>query len=198
MANHPMVGVSWYGAVAYCNWRSEQEGRETCYDLSNWTCDFSKKGFRLSTEAEWEYAARGGLSGKRFPWGNNITHSTANYQSNNLCWYDTSSTRGYHPVWNDGILPYTSPVGSFEDNEYGLFDMTGNVCEWCNDWYSDIGYYSSPQANPTGPATVMEQRVLRGGNYDDNAAYRCRVSYRHFGQPGNRDGGNGFRIVLGL
>lgn len=75
MSNDPMVMVSWYGSVAYCNWRSQQEGKEQCYNLSTWDCDFSKHGYRLATEAEWEYGARGGLCGRRFPWGDTISHS---------------------------------------------------------------------------------------------------------------------------
>lgn len=110
MSNDPVVKVSWYGAVAYCNWRSWQEGYEQCYDLSNWECDFSKHGYRLPTEAEWEYAARGGLSGKRFPWGDTISHSQANYYSTGSS-YDVSPTRGYYPAYKDGVYPYTAPVG---------------------------------------------------------------------------------------
>jgi len=92
MSNDPLVKVSWYGAVAYCNWRSQQEGYEQCYNLSTWACDFNKHSYRLATEAEWEYAARGGLSGKRFPWGDTITHSQANYYSESSYSYDISPT----------------------------------------------------------------------------------------------------------
>jgi formylglycine-generating enzyme required for sulfatase activity len=199
MANDPMVRVSWYGAIAYSNWRSQHEGYGQCYSLSTWTCDFSKKGCRLPTEAEWEYAARGGLSGKRFPWGDTISHSQANYYSS---WqgghpeysYDVNPTEGYHPTWNNGIPPGTSPVGSFPANGYGLCDMAGNVCDWCYDW---IGNYSSiPQTNPTGP-TRGTDRVLRGG-YWSNPPYYCRVAHRHFSRPDYRNSDIGFRVVLDL
>jgi sulfatase modifying factor 1 len=198
MSNDPMVEVSWYGAAAYSNWRSQQEGKEHCYDLSTWNCDFSKKGYRLATEAEWEYAARGGLSGRRFPWGDTISHSQANYYS---YWsrghpyypYDVNPTEGYHPDWDD-VYPYTSPGGSFAANGYGLYDMAGNVWEWCNDWYGIDYYYYSPSNNPTGPITGTP-RVLRGGCWIDDA-YFCRVALRTFDWPLYRDGDMGFRLIL--
>src|SRR3990172_4588820 len=183
MSNDPMVEVSWYGAAAYCNWRSQEGGYETCYDPCdpNWPCDFSKKGYRLATEAEWEYAARGGLSGRRFPWGDTISHDQANYYS---YWeegapyypYDVSPTQGYHPTWDDGIVPYISPVGSFAANGYGLYDMAGNVWEWCNDRWSTSYYGSSPVNNPTGP-TSGTYRVFRGGSWMSHAN-GCRVASR--------------------
>ncbi|UCG50295.1 MAG: SUMF1/EgtB/PvdO family nonheme iron enzyme [Phycisphaerales bacterium] len=196
MSNDPMVRVSWYGAVAYCNWRSQQEGKEQCYNLSTWKCDFSKKGYRLPTEAEWEYTARGGLFDRRFPWGDTISHSQANYYSWNHFSYDVSPTRGYHPTWNDGIYPYTSPVGSFPPNGYGLYDMAGNVLEWCNDWY-DAGYYASrpnPDVNPTGPPSGMG-RVVRGGRLSGYAR-SCRVADRTYAPAGERINDGGFRVVL--
>jgi len=196
MSKDPMVQVSWYGAAAYCNWRSQQEGKEPCYNLSTWACDFTKKGYRLPTEAEWEYAARGKLSGKRFPWGDTITHSLANYSSSSSYSYDTSLTRGYHPTWNDGIIPYTSPVGSFSPNDYGLYDMAGNISGWCNDWYSLTYYSSSPQSNPPGP-TTGSARVLRGGSWYTQA-YACRVSVRIGHTPDARTYRSGFRLVLDL
>jgi len=192
MSDDPMVMVSWYGAAAYCNWRSQQDGKELCYNLSTWNCDFSKKGYRLATEAEWEYAARGGLSGRRFPWGDTITHSQANYYSDSYYSYDISPTRGFHPVWDD-VYPYTSPVGSFPVTGYGLYDMAGNVWEWCYDWYGT--YSSSPQTNPRGPTTGT-YRVLRGGGWLSDA-YHCRVAYRgDIFWPGGRDPNYGFRVVL--
>jgi formylglycine-generating enzyme required for sulfatase activity len=200
MSDDPMVEVSWYGAVAYCNWRSQQEGYQTCYNISdpNWPCDFSKHGYRLATEAEWEYAARGGLSGKRFPWNDpNISHSEANYYAAPGSYpYDENPTSGYHPDWNDEIYPYTSVVGSFWPNGYGLYDMAGNVWEWCNDWL-DLTYYdTSPYDNPEGPASGT-YRIHSGGGWL-NDTYRCRIADRYGSRPHNRGGHFGFRIVLDL
>jgi len=193
MADDPIVEVSWYGAVAYCNWRSLQEGREPCYDLTNGTCDFNRNGYHLPTEAQWECAARGGLSGRRFPWGDTISHSQANYVSSDAFNYDISPTRGYHPTWNDGIWPYTSPVGSFAANGYGLYDMTGNAGEWCHDWYG-LGYDYRPQTNPTGPSEGAG-RVYRGGFWSAPALW-CRVSYRYYLTPGSCYEYLGFRVCM--
>jgi formylglycine-generating enzyme required for sulfatase activity len=202
MSEDPMVLVSWYGAAAYCNWRSEQEGYQVCYNLSTGACDFAKKGYRLPTEAQWEYAARGGLSGKRFPWGDTIDQTQANFYSFGYS-YDVSLDKyQHHPLWNDGIYPYTSPVGFFDGslkykenynwpssltiyqtadggNGYGLYDMTGNVREWCNDWYGSSYYDISPYSNPTGPASGSG-RVLRGGSWNYTSS-ECRAADRSIG-----------------
>jgi len=189
VANHPVRSVNWYDAVKWCNARSQMEGRPAVYTVdgavyktgrSDAVVQTSAVGYRLPTDVEWAYAARGGLSGKRFPWGDTITHDQANYNSPASYSYDTSTTRGYHPAYATGGTPYTSPVGSFEPNGYGLCDMAGNVYEWCFDWC---------------PGYVGSDRVLRGGNWANYANY-CRPAFRNFFRPYNVDDGIGFRAVL--
>ncbi len=201
MSDDPMIEVSWYGAAAYCNWRSSEEGYESCYNLSTWDCDFSKHGYRLPTEAEWEYSARGGEHSPyyRFGWGDTISHSQANYLADPDDYsYDVSLTSYYHPDWNDGIQPSTAPVGSFSANGFGLYDIAGNVYEWCNDRY-DSDYYNTtpyPHVNPTGPASGTS-RVYRGGAWGSFADH-CRVAYRFGIGPDSLSWGVGIRIVLDL
>lgn len=130
--------------------------------------------FRLPTEAEWEYAARGGNKSKGYKYsGSNIIDTVA--------WYkQTTNASG------------TKPVGTKSPNELGIYDMSGNVAEWCQDWFG--GYSSGSQTNPTG-AVTGSPRVLRGGSWSILARY-CRVSYRNFNNPGSRSNRNGFRLVL--
>ena len=168
MIGYPVVEVSWYGAKGYCDYY----------------------GFTLPSESQWEYAARGGLVGQRFGWGNTISHSQANYLSSDSYPYDVSETRGHHPEWDDGVTPYICPVGGFEANDYGLHDMSGNVGEWCNDWYDN--YSSRMTTNPTGPDTGI-YRVVRGGGWDDEAV-GCRVGARNKFTPDYTGGDLGFRV----
>jgi len=192
--DHPMVQVSWYGAVAYANWRSSREGRQPCYRLYAWTCDFSANGYRLPTEAEWEYAARGGQHDPyyQYPWGNTVDGSMANYP------------RSGDP-YETGDQPWTTPVGYYDGgqtpagvdmaNGYGLYDMAGNVREWCSDRY-DPDYYSTPDAsglNPRGPDSGGH-RVVRGGEWYRNGELRC--AYRAHVTPPDRDLAIGFRLTL--
>jgi len=191
--NHPVTWINWYGCVAFCNWASEIDGLQPAYNLSTWTWDTSKNGYRLPTEAEWEYAARAGAAGQRFPAGNSVGHSTHNYQSKDGLDYDTEDNTGYHPTYSSDILK-SAPVGTFSANAFGLYEMAGNVYEIVWDRY--VRYTSGAATNPTGPSEGSLS-VWRGGSWKTSAAnLRNAHRYRGVGPAGDAFD-VGFRVAKG-
>ena len=153
--DHPVVGVTWKEAIRYCKW----------------------VGGRLPTEAEWEYAARAGKDGHKYPWGNEPSHDRANYRG-----------KSGRDTFNG-----TAPVGSFPANDWGLHDMAGNVWEWCSDWYDEDYYSDEPAKDPRGPSSTGE-RVLRGGS-SYNLPWSLRASLRGRLGPGDRGNDVSFRCA---
>jgi formylglycine-generating enzyme len=194
--NHPVHTIPWYAMVKWCNARSQKENLTPCYTVSGAVynigssapeCNWSANGYRLPSEAEWEKAARGGVAGKNFPWGaDTISHSQANYNAYPNYSYDLSgAVNNFHPTYAVGVYPYSAPVGSFAPNGYGLYDMAGNMEEWCWDWYES--YPSISQFDPHGPVSGSH-RLTRGGSWRYGAA-GCRAAHRSSRQP--------FRIGIG-
>lgn len=188
---HPVIHVSWNDAIAYCNWRSEKEGLSKVYTISrdkvraNWNAN----GYRLPTEAEWEYAARDGGKAIQYAWGNGKPNGNVADETAKKKFADWTTFDGY----TDGHV-YTSPVGTFAQGSLGLHDMSGNVWEWCWDWY-DIGYYAKSNNNrdPRGPDSGSD-RVGRGGSWDNFPAF-ARVANRLYNSPDNRYDFLGFRLA---
>ena len=160
---NPVEQVRWSDAVKYCNKLSQQERLTPCYNLTNWQCDFEANGYRLPTEAEWEYACRAGTTTPFF-------FGRTSDNLGNYAWFDRNS---------DG---HPNPVGKKEPNPWGLYDITGNVWQWCNDIYTAEYYRESLQCDPKGPSKG-KGRVVRGGGFrfrDET----CRSGYRSSENPG--------------
>jgi formylglycine-generating enzyme required for sulfatase activity len=196
--NHPVYNVSWYEMIKYCNLRSMSEGMNPVYTINSSTdpaiwgevpttanttwnsaiCNLNANGYRLPTEAEWEYAARGATNATDYLYSGSNDIST-------IAWYDVNNTPNG-----------TKPVGLKNPNSLGIFDMSGNVWEWCWDWYSGNYYSNSPASNPAGSGTGS-YRVMRGGAWG-NSAISCRVAEREvFYYPYNSHDSNiyiGFRV----
>jgi formylglycine-generating enzyme required for sulfatase activity len=162
----PVEQASWLAAARYCNARSLREGLTPCYDPETLACDFSADGYRLPTEAEWEYACRAGGE-DAYSFGNGV------------------ADLGRHAWFRDNAGGETHPVGGKRPNGWGLYDMHGNVAEWCQDYY-DEGYYAAgADDNPSGPAEG-DERVLRGGSWNHSADL-CRSAARYSEAPGFAD-----------
>jgi formylglycine-generating enzyme len=203
-ADNPVQSLDWFDAVKWCNARSEMAGLPPVYYMNtNLThvyrntdgdvcVDWTASGFRLPTEAEWEKAARGGLSGKRFPWGDTISESQANYYGLTGSFSYDLGPNGPNAVGEINGFPWTSPVGYFAANGYGLRDMAGNVYEWCWDWY---GTPYAGGADPRGP-TDGNYRVYRGGQSGEGPD-GSRCANRGTGNPYTVTPAVGLRCVRG-
>jgi len=166
----PVERIRWRDAKLFCNERSRGEGLKPCYDekSANWECDFSANGYRLPTEAEWEYAAKGGTDGS-YDFGSKD-------QLSQYAWFADNSDKKTHPV------------GDKKPNKYGLSDMYGNVSVWCEDVFDPKYYATSPGADPHGPTNPGKdvKRVVRGGNWKATADM-CRNSFRQGERTGDTD-----------
>ncbi len=159
---NPVEQIRWPEAVLYCNARSQAEGLQPAYDTNTWECRFEVEGYRLPTEAEYEYALRAGTR--------TVFHCGDSAEElKRFAWFKANSPRGPHPV------------GEKRPNAWGLYDLAGNVWEWCNDYYQDDYYRHGPDHDPRGPATG-QNRVVRGGCWDSRPDH-CRAAYRYYEMP---------------
>jgi formylglycine-generating enzyme required for sulfatase activity len=156
--NNPVEKTQWTDAVRFCNAASELEGLKPAYNLETWECDFDASGYRLPTEAEWEYACRAGSTGK-------------------YCFGDSEAELARYAWFKPFSQGRPRPVGQKQPNAWGLHDMHGNVWQWCHDWYSQSYDSAGPSSDPRGPS-AGKTRVLRGGAWDCTPE-KCRSAYRH-------------------
>ncbi len=179
--DHPVVTVTWYGAAAFCNYLSEYFGYRSWYNLNDGSYDSTANGYRLPTEAEWEFAARGGKNSQGYEYSGSDTLDLV--------------------AWNwSNVSGGPQPVATKQHNELGLYDMSGNVWEWCHDWYSDSYYEECYQqgtvTNPRGPTFSPEsRRVLRGGSWSLLNSLPCSLRDRN--DPDLRNYDVGFRVSCG-
>jgi len=177
----PCIEISWFGSVAFCNYKSLLDSLTQFYDLGDWSCNWNANGYRLPTEAEWEYAARGGNDGDNHNYRYSGCHDLINLPD--YAWFASNSDFQTHEI------------GTKLPNQSGLYDMSGNVQEWCWDWYSSNYYNSSSSNNPTGPISETF-RLVRGGSWSIDAGVgSCRVASRNTYGPYGHNHHTGFRIL---
>jgi len=195
----PVTFVTWYGAVAFCQWLSEWQGLPGCYDLERWECVARDSGgYRLPSEAEWERAA-----GWDSTQGAHLIHAfTAEPSDRVMNFYDSARTIYANPA-RLGVMPFVNPAGWFDGTRAervaspaGCQDMSGNLWEWCGDWYAADYYAQSPARNPAGPDTGT-QRVERGGSWRSPAQH-CRTAKRNYDSPTLATWDLGFRVARSI
>lgn len=210
--NHPVVSISWYDSIKYCNWKSKHDGSQPVYQINEkakdpnnlsddevdpfrWivAVDWKANGYRLPTEAEWQFAAQSRGKEVKYSWGNAAIPAIKGLKCANVAdktFKGKFFQKKIFEKYRDGYI-FTSPVDKFKPNELGLYDMTGNVWDWCWDWYGD--YQKEDRINPKG-VLKGNTRVARGGSwYNDPIC--ANVTHRVYSDPWTHSGDVGFRMV---